>query len=89
MVWSTTMQEFDVPLLSPSASTTVLSDRKVYPNFNRIIASNTHQAGTIGALMRSLNWEFLYIVRDQETYSSDLFEAVFQESDRLFFTVNS
>ncbi|MES1915005.1 MAG: hypothetical protein MHM6MM_007014 [Cercozoa sp. M6MM] len=69
---ATLSAQYKTPLISPSATSTALSDRSEYPTFSRVIGSNSWQARALLAAMLRFRWMSFYVIWSGDAYSQDI-----------------
>ena len=57
-----------VPIISPSASSRLLSKKDLYKSFFRIIPSDVMQAKAISELLQALDWHYIYAIGSDDNY---------------------
>eukprot|EP00112_Aurelia_sp_Birch-Aquarium-sp1_P014813 Seg322.6 transcript_id=Seg322.6/GoldUCD/mRNA.D3Y31 product="Metabotropic glutamate receptor 7" protein_id=Seg322.6/GoldUCD/D3Y31 len=57
-----------VPIISPSASSRLLSKKDLYKSFFRIIPSDVMQAKAISELLQALDWQYIYAIGSDDNY---------------------
>ena len=62
------MQLFHLPLVSPSATSDVLSDKQRFPYFLRTLPPNRDQVKAMGQLVRHFNWTYVSVVYSEDPY---------------------
>ncbi|XP_072180190.1 extracellular calcium-sensing receptor-like [Diadema setosum] len=61
-------QNFGVPLISYSATSALLSDRKSYRTFFRTVPSDVHQAAAVAELIASFGWNWVGMIALDNAY---------------------
>ena len=59
---------FKVPIVSPSASSRLLSKKDLYKSFFRIIPSDVVQAKVIAELLKRFGWNYIYAIGSDDNY---------------------
>ena len=62
------MQLFQLPLISPLATSDVLSDKQRFPYFLRTLPPNRDQVKAMGQLVRHFNWTYVSVVYSEDPY---------------------
>jgi ABC-type branched-subunit amino acid transport system substrate-binding protein len=64
----------NLPVVSPSASTPVLSNKEFYPLFSRLLPADdkTGEVGALVTLLRSFGWDRISIINTDNDYTTDL-----------------
>ena len=57
-----------IPIVSPSASSRLLSKKDLYKSFTRIIPSDIVQARVIAEVLRKFNWNYIYVIGSDDNY---------------------
>lgn len=58
----------NIPIVSPSASSRLLSKKDLYKSFSRIIPSDVVQARVIAELLQRFNWKYIYVIGSDDNY---------------------
>ncbi|MES1915866.1 MAG: hypothetical protein MHM6MM_007756 [Cercozoa sp. M6MM] len=77
------LRTYETALISPAATSTELSDREAFPTFRRVVGSNRWQSYTLVSTLRVFDWRQVYVVRDTEAYSTDLYNIFTDRLDEL------
>ena len=59
---------FDVPLISPAATSDSLSSRDNYPNFFRMVPPDSFQTKVMVDLLVTFNWTYVSVVHSKNSY---------------------
>lgn len=59
---------YTIPIVSPSASSRLLSKKDLYKSFTRIIPSDVVQAKVIAEVLQRFNWNYIYVVGSDDNY---------------------
>ncbi|XP_065651206.1 metabotropic glutamate receptor 8 [Hydra vulgaris] len=65
---ATLMSQQKIPILSPWASSRLLSDTKMYTSFIRVIPSDSMQVQVMLDIMIKLNWSYIFAVGSNDPY---------------------
>ncbi|XP_065652393.1 metabotropic glutamate receptor 8 [Hydra vulgaris] len=65
---ATLMSLYKIPVLSPWASSRLLSDTKMYSSFVRVIPSDSMQVQVMLDIMIKLNWSYIFAVGSNDPY---------------------
>ncbi|XP_047145725.1 extracellular calcium-sensing receptor [Hydra vulgaris] len=65
---ATLMSQQKVPILSPWASSRLLSDAKMYTSFIRVIPSDSMQVQVLLDIMIKFNWSYIFAVGSNDPY---------------------
>ncbi|XP_033638248.1 metabotropic glutamate receptor 3-like isoform X1 [Asterias rubens] len=61
---------FKVPQVSYSATSSLLSNKKLYPYFMRTVASDVNQAAVMADLAEDMNWNYVMIIHTDDAYGT-------------------
>ncbi|XP_076469996.1 metabotropic glutamate receptor 7-like [Babylonia areolata] len=62
------LQLFELPQISPSATSDVLSDKQRFPYFLRTVPPDRDQVKAMGQLVRHFNWTYVSLVYSEDAY---------------------
>ena len=57
-----------IPIVSPSASSRLLSKKDLYKSFARIIPSDIVQARVVAEVLRKFKWNYIYVIGSDDNY---------------------
>nr|XP_047144628.1 metabotropic glutamate receptor 4-like [Hydra vulgaris] len=87
---ATLMSLFKIPVLSPWASSRLLSDTKMYSSFIRVIPSDSMQVQVMLDIMMKLNWTYIFAVGSNDPYGKlALAELEIEAKSRNICIVNT
>ena len=58
----------NIPIVSPTASSRLLSKKDLYKSFTRIIPSDIVQARVIAEMLDRFNWNYIYVIGSDDNY---------------------
>ncbi|MES1915217.1 MAG: hypothetical protein MHM6MM_007190 [Cercozoa sp. M6MM] len=67
------LRSYSTPMISPTATSTSLSNQEAFPTFRRVVGSNYWMSMALVSTIRAFNWTTVHIVRDTESYSSNIY----------------
>ena len=65
---SSLMSLYDIPQVSPSASSRLLSKRELYKSFFRTISSDTNQIRAMLSIFKHFKWNYIFAVGSDDDY---------------------
>ena len=65
---SSLMSLYDIPQVSPSASSRLLSKRELYKSFFRTISSDTNQIRAMLSIFKRFKWNYIFAVGSDDDY---------------------
>lgn len=67
---------YNIPLLSFTSSSPLLSDKNNFPYFLRIVPPDTYQAQAILAIMYHFGWTYFSVIYEEGSYGTELFREL-------------
>ncbi|XP_071088499.1 uncharacterized protein [Haliotis cracherodii] len=75
-------EEDRLPQISYAATAAILSDKSIYKNLYRVIETDDVQVDIMVQLMKSLEWNYIAIVYDNDTYGREGAESLKSAAER-------
>ena len=66
--FSSLLALYNIPIVSPAASSRLLSKKDLYKSFTRIIPSDVVQARVIAEMLNRFNWNYIYVIGSDDNY---------------------
>ncbi|CAI9740511.1 Metabotropic glutamate receptor 3 [Octopus vulgaris] len=75
------LRDYDIMTLSPSATTTKLSDRSIYPHFLRTVPPDDLQAKVMMDILKKMQWTYVSSVYSDNEYGLSAIETFLKAAD--------